>query len=82
MKFEGKINYPCYEDENGNIITVIEHPEEKNIFLVARLSKEGDIEHIEAFENAETAEDMLHDFCKNEDYQLVEKQKLGYAFSW
>ena len=82
MKFEGKIEYPCYEDENGNIITVIEDPEEENIFLVVRLSKEGDVEHLEGFESAENAEDMLHDFCKNEGYQSVKKQKLGYAFAW
>ena len=79
MKFEGTLTNPCYEDENGNIISVIE---QENDFLVARISKEGDVEHIEAFTDIQTATKMLHSYCEKQGYKAVKSNKLGYAFTW
>lgn len=85
MKFDvenlGKKLDPCYMDENGNLISVIgftaedvtrikEIADDAEDWCVARISEEGDVEVIEFFKNADTAEDALHAICKKNGWTL------------
>lgn len=78
--FVDKLN-PCYVDESGNFISVVgfdsedvakvkEIADDAEDWCVARISAEGDIEVIEFFKDADTAEDALHAICRKNNWQL------------
>lgn len=72
---------PCYVDDDGNLIAVLgfddedtakikeisDYPED---WCVGRISEDGDIEVIEFFKDANTAEDALHVICRKNNWQL------------
>ena len=73
---------PCYVDENGNFISVVGFASDEDVaqikeiaddaedWCVARISEDGDIEVIEFFKDADTAEDALHAICRKNNWQL------------
>ena len=72
---------PCYVDKNGNLISVIGFTAEdaakiKGItdnvedWCVARISKEGDVEVISFFKDADSAENALHVICEKNGWTL------------
>ena len=83
MTFTGTLQYKSYEDESGNIISIIPDPEEEEMLLVVCLSQEGDVEHISAFtvEDEDKAIAFLDQYCENNNYK-ESKPRLGYAFNW
>lgn len=80
--FVDKLN-PCYVDESGNFISVVGFASNEDVaqvkevfndaddWCVARISAEGDIEVIEFFKDADTAENALHVICRKNNWQLM-----------
>jgi hypothetical protein len=79
---------PCYLDENGNVIFILRLEEDQS-WLVARTSREGDIEQIESFVNSNVAEKVLQILAIKNHWEKFEadpnftpSNKLGYSFNW
>lgn len=51
-------------------------------WAVVRISEEGDMEHIEFFDNEYSAEDALHAICKKNGWKPIKEDQLGYSFNW
>lgn len=63
---------PVYMDIMGNYITIIEESDDKGVcYTVARISREGDVEHLAFFSGYAPAEKALKDMVNEKGWAFL-----------